>query len=90
MLPSAPPSFSGDGQRASARVSPNLVLQSKSARVRVRGYDHRKRNREVRREAREGTRCAEVRANWRSGAAQNQLEKHEKVGAIEGEKEGDR
>ena len=39
-------------------------------------------------EAQEGGRRAEVRANWRSGAALNRREKHEKVGAIEGEKEG--
>ena len=38
----------------------------------------------------EGRRCAEVRANLRSGAAQNWWEKHEKAGAIEGEKEGAR
>ena len=32
-LLSTPPSFSGDGQRASVQVSPNLVIQSKSARL---------------------------------------------------------
>ena len=41
-------------------------------------------------EVREGGRCAEVRANWRSGAAQNRREKREKAAAIEGEKEGAR
>ena len=50
-LPSAPPSFSGDGQSTSARVLPNLVLQSKSTRAQVWGYDYGKRNQEVRREA---------------------------------------
>ena len=39
-------------------------------------------------EAREGGRCAEVRANWRPGAALNWREKREKAGSIEGEKEG--
>ena len=42
------------------------------------------RSREVRKEAREGRRCAEVRANWRSVAALNQQEKRKKMGAIEG------
>ena len=41
-------------------------------------------------EVRESGRCAEVRANWRSGAALNRREKREKAGAIEGEKEGAR
>ena len=44
----------------------------------------------MRREAQECERFAEVRANWRSGAAQNRREKHKKAGAIEGEKEGAR
>ena len=48
------------------------------------------RSREVRREAREGGRFAKLCDNWRSGAALNQREKHEKAGAIEGEKEGAR
>ena len=52
-----------------------------------RGYGAR-RNLEVHREAEESGRCAEVRANWRSGAGQNRREKREKAGAIEGEKEG--
>ena len=46
-LPSAPPSFSGDGQRTSAQVLPNLILQIKLARVWARDYDHCKRKREV-------------------------------------------
>ena len=41
----------------------------------------------MRNEEQEGGRCTEVRANWRSGAALNQRERHEKAGAIEGEKE---
>ena len=36
----------------------------------------------------EGGRCAEVRANWRSGVALNWQMKREKAGTIEGEKEG--
>ena len=48
------------------------------------------RNREVRREAREGGKCAKVRANWHLGAALNWREKCEKAGAIEGEKQGAR
>ena len=36
----------------------------------------------------EGGRCAEVCANWHSGAALNWREKRKKAGAIEGEKEG--
>ena len=39
-------------------------------------------------EMQEGRRCAEVHANWRSGAALNQQEKRKKAGAIEGVKEG--
>ena len=58
--------FSGNSRHTTARVSPNLILQSKSTRARVRGYNNRTRGREVRREAREGGRCAEVHANWRS------------------------
>ena len=44
----------------------------------------------MRKEARKGERCTEVRANLRSGAALNRREKREKAGAIEGEKEGAR
>ena len=40
------------------------------------------------REEREGGRCAEVCADWHSGAAVNWREKCKKEGAIEGEKEG--
>ena len=48
------------------------------------------RSREVRKEAREGGRCAEVRANWCPGAELNLQGKSEKAGAREGEKEGAR
>ena len=42
------------------------------------------------REAQEGERCTEVRANLRSWATQNQQDKRTMAGAIEGEKEGAR
>ena len=65
-----------------ARTSPRVLPSQR----REREYGA-VRSREVLREAREGGRCAEVRPNWRSGAALNRREKREKAGAIEGEKE---
>ena len=44
----------------------------------------------MRREAREGGRCAEEHANWRSVAALNHQKKRKKAEVIEGENEGAR
>ena len=41
----------------------------------------------MRKEEREGGRCAEVSTNWPSGATLNRREKHKKAGAIKEEKD---